>query len=165
LPAPLLTQLEDGMKGRAAAFYPGGPYARRLSERDLVAIVGDSVFVHGGVLPKHVEYGLDRLNRETREWMRGDRPRPPNDVVASDGPVWTRLFSSESPDCETLARTLEMLSVNRMVVGHTVQQHGVTHACDRKVWRIDTGMARHYGGAVQVLEIRGDAVHVLTEPG
>jgi hypothetical protein len=29
------------------------------------------------------------------------------------------------------------------------------------VWRIDVGLSRAYGGPIQVLEIRGDAVSVL----
>lgn len=33
--------------------------------------VGDTMFVHGGVLPGHVDYGLDRINRENHEWMTG----------------------------------------------------------------------------------------------
>ena len=48
-----------------------------------------------------------------------------------------------------------------MVVGHTVQSGGVTSACDDRVWRIDVGLARHYGGRTEALEIRGDEVRVL----
>lgn len=40
--------------GRDVAFRPAGSLARRLAERPIVAQVGDTVFVHGGVLPKHV---------------------------------------------------------------------------------------------------------------
>src|SRR5690606_27827995 len=44
-------------RGRAAAFAPGGRYARLLAERPVAAVVGDNVFVHGGLLPEHVRYG------------------------------------------------------------------------------------------------------------
>jgi hypothetical protein len=49
-----------------------------------------------------------------------------------------------------------------MVVGHTVHTTGIRSACDDKVWMIDVGMAAYYGGPVEVLEIRGDQLTVLT---
>lgn len=39
-----------------------------------LAQVGSTLFVHGGVLPSHVEYGLERINQETRAWLMGDDP-------------------------------------------------------------------------------------------
>ncbi|MDB4990455.1 MAG: hypothetical protein JWN04_5633 [Myxococcaceae bacterium] len=153
--------------GRDVAFRPGGSFAKRLAERPVVAQVGDTVFVHAGVLPKHVSYGLARINEEVRAWMRGERAEPPAIVVAEDGPIWTRAYSldTQADDCALLRQALSMLSAKRMVVGHTVQQEGITSACDRHVWRIDTGMSHHYGGAVQVLEIEGDTITARKEPG
>ncbi len=73
----------------------------------------------------------------------------------TDGPVWSRHYSAETEpdDCALLAETLEKLGIKRMVVGHTVQDKGITSACNEQVWRVDVGMAAHYGGSVQVLEI------------
>jgi hypothetical protein len=42
-----------------------------------------------------------------------------------------------------------------------VHTEGITSACEDKVWKIDAGMAAHYGGPMQVLEIRGDQGTVL----
>jgi hypothetical protein len=50
-----------------------------------------------------------------------------------------------------------------MVVGHTVQEGGITSACDGRVWRIDVGLAAHYGGRTQVLVIEGETVTPLSE--
>jgi len=36
-------------RGRLAAFFPGGPFALRLSQRNGVVVVGSTLFVHGGV--------------------------------------------------------------------------------------------------------------------
>jgi len=47
-----------------------------------------------------------------------------------------------------------------MVVAHTVQEHGITSACDGKLWRIDVGLAKLYGGPIEVLEL-GDPPKVL----
>lgn len=58
---------------RYAALSPGGPVATRFfAPHPTVLQVGTTLFVHGGVLPAHVEYGLEGINRETEEWLRGD---------------------------------------------------------------------------------------------
>jgi hypothetical protein len=162
---PALSLMPPSERGRAAAFAPGGPYAMLLSGRPFVMKVGDAVFVHGGILPKHVAYGLDRMNDELDEWLEGKLHAPPSVLVAEDGPVWTRVYSTEdaAPDCAALGSALAALGARRMVVGHTVQHHGITSGCDERVWRIDVGLSRAFGGPVQALEIRGDAVSVLRE--
>lgn len=159
-----LTSLPEEARPRAAAFMPGGPFAKRLAKRNTVAIVGDTVFVHGGLLPAHVRYGVDRINREVSAWMNGDTKSPPSIATAEDSPVWARYYA-DKPDpgeCETLAKTLGAILAKRMVVGHTVQK-GINAGCDGGVWRIDVGLAAHYGGPKQVLEIAGDSVRVLRE--
>jgi hypothetical protein len=163
--SPSLAQLPSDARGRGAALAPGGSYATLLSGRPFVARVGDTVLVHGGILPKHVDYGLDRMNDEVDEWLAGKRHDPPPLLVAEDGPVWTRAYSSEdaAPDCAALATALAELGAKRMVVGHTVQHRGVNSACDGRVWRIDVGMSRYYGGPIEALEIRGDSAAVLRE--
>jgi hypothetical protein len=164
LSAAELEQVPDPMRPRVAAFLPGGPWARRLAQRNVIAIVGDSVFVHGGVLPEHVDAGLERLNAETRAWLRGEREQPPAAVVGERGLVWLRDYSEDPIDeatCDTLARALGKLGAARLVVGHTVQSGGVTQACQGRVWRIDVGMAAHYGGQPAVLEIAGDQVRAI----
>ena len=42
-----------------------------------------------------------------------------------------------------------------MIVGHTVQEQGINSKCDRKIWKVDTGMSDAFGtnGKIQVLEI------------
>ena len=51
----------------------------------VVVIVGDSVFVHGGVSPAHVRYGLGKANREVRAWLEGGSGPAPSVVTADDG--------------------------------------------------------------------------------
>jgi hypothetical protein len=109
-----------------------------------------------------VAYGIDRINRETKGWLEGKTGRPAI-LEGSDSPQWTRLYSKEpdSQACETLAQVLESLDGKRIVMGHTVQEDGIASACDGRAWRIDVGMADHYGGTAEVLEIIGDSVRVL----
>jgi hypothetical protein len=141
-------------RARVAAFRPGGPYARILAGQNTVAIVGDTVFAHGGL------YGpwagkLDEINRTDRCWLAGAGD-PPAAAEADDGPVWTRAYGMPEADCDAARAALAELGVRRMVVGHTPQPAGVTSACDGLVWRIDVGLARYYGGPIEVLELIPD---------
>ena len=168
----------DGSRCRAAAFRPGGPLARALAElsggEPIVARRGDSLFVHGGLLPTHLgdadadaDGGADAaaarvraLNDATLAWLRGDAGTPLA-LLGPDSPLWTRRFSSparrplaRADDEAALEATLARLGGARMVVGHTPQMPGgVTAAAGRAVWRVDTGMCAAYGGPVEVLEI------------
>lgn len=162
-----LAELPPQARPRAAAFLPGGPYARLLAQRNTVVIVGASVFVHGGVLPRHVSRGvadLERINADVRQWLVGgdDGGTLARDVMPEDGVVWTRIYAGDDAQaCELLGQALGRLQVERMVVGHTVQEQGITSGCDGRVWRIDVGLAAHYGGPTQVLVIEGDRVQPL----
>ena len=155
-----------GIGERILAIRPGGAMALRFAQRNVVTVIGDTVFVHGGVLPHIVDYGIERLNQETRQWIRGDDPCPPEVLLDSDGPVWSRHFSDkpDTEDCRLLEAALEQLGVQRMVVGHTVQRDGISSACDGRVWRIDVGMADHYGGRAAVLELSGGETRILDLP-
>lgn len=161
-----LANLEPNSRGRAAAFSPGGAYGVLIARRPAVYRVGDTIFAHGGVLPKHVTYGLDRINDEARAWLSGDQSGPPRVLTSEDGPLWTRMYSAAPgrEECAILNEALGMLGAKRMVMGHTVQRNGINAACDGKAWRIDVGMSKVYSGPIQALAIEGDALTVLKEP-
>ena len=162
--AASVREFPEALRSRAAAFLPGGAYAKVLATRNTAVVVGDSVFVHGGVLPKYAPK-LKALNEAGRLWLSEGGP-PPAELLAPDGLVWLRDYSVPEPTakaCADLDAALAELEVTRMVVGHTVQARGVTSACNEKVWRIDVGMAKHYGGDPAALEIKGDRLTVLTE--
>ncbi|GMH46063.1 hypothetical protein BSKO_14027 [Bryopsis sp. KO-2023] len=153
-----------GSMARWAALRPGGPVARRFMARNSTVLqVGSTVFVHGGILPSHVNYGLDRINRETQEWMLGSGPsqRIPRFLAGQSAVVWSRDYSNEDEQycrCDKLQEALSMIpGAKRMVVGHTIQEVGINSACDQQVFRIDVGMSSGCGdNDVQVLEIRND---------
>jgi calcineurin-like phosphoesterase family protein len=166
--SPLARSSVPPFVDRAAAFLPGGAYAEKLSRRDVIAVVGDSVFAHGGVLPEHVSYGIARINAETRAWMRGAQPNAPAIVSSERGPDWVRDFSQDpvsDEECALLGRALDALGAKRMVIGHTVQKSGISSACNDRVYRIDVGLSRFYGGPIQILQITpkssGSVVEIL----
>ncbi|WIA20087.1 hypothetical protein OEZ85_005946 [Tetradesmus obliquus] len=165
---------------REAALRPGGPITRRFfAPHPTVLQVGSTLFVHGGVLPSHVEYGLERINRETRDWLMGKpaggsssssssgkRLPPPEFLRGADAVVWARDYSARDEDrcdCDKLQQVLESLpGAQRMVVGHTIQDRGINGACGGRVLRVDVGLSAGCGnGEVQVLEITQDGHHIV----
>lgn len=159
---PLIQMYDPAVRGRVAAFRPGGPYARILAGHNAVMVVGDTLFAHGGVLPVHLAMGLDEVNRSIQRWMRGDGPRPAA-ISGGDSVVWSRHYSRDTDDmdCALLEQVLGALEVRRIVVAHTVQEAGINGVCGGRAFRVDVGLAAAYGGRPQVLEIRGDDVRVI----
>ncbi|KAK9072411.1 hypothetical protein SSX86_008845 [Deinandra increscens subsp. villosa] len=159
-----------GFRSRIAALRPKGPIAARfLSQNLTVAVVGESVFVHGGMLPSHVAYGFERINREVRDWIIGTKKRVNSSLVRGrDSLVWLRIFSNESIkdcDCATLEHVLSTIpGARRMIMGHTIQESGINGVCDNRALRIDVGMSRGcINGLPEVLEISEDSgIRILT---
>lgn len=164
-----LSDFELLARVRWAVYKPGGPMAVELSKNPTVLVVNDTVFAHGGLLPTHAAYGLERLNNEVSAWMRGDklpdggRAVPPF-LAMGDGSsvMWNRMLSKErfpTPyerihACSSLRQALDRVDAKRLVVGHTPQLGGANCECDGCVWRIDVGMsAGVLDRPVQVLEI------------
>src|SRR6185503_2947883 len=98
---------------------------------------------------------VDEINRDDRCWLAGAGELPAA-AEADDGPVWTRAYGMPEVDCAGAAAALADVGAKRMVVGHTVQERGISSACDGTVWRIDVGLAALYGGPIEVLELRSD---------
>jgi hypothetical protein len=167
----LAGRVPDAELGRAAAFMPGAPYALKLSRHLTVALVGDSLFAHGGVLPAHVDYGLDRINREASAFLAGRSRELPAVLMDESGPVWMRDYGSPEVDdtiCEGLGRVLAQVGAKRLIVGHTVQEHGISSACGERLFRIDIGLSAFYGvKPPQVLEITAGGARILraAKPG
>lgn len=157
-----ITRAPEEARGRLRAFLPGSRWARWFATHRAALIVGDTLFVHGGLEPEVAARGLDAVNDALRRYFEtGDAPDPL--VIGAHGPLWSReLASSPSPDvCRRAARTLAALEVRRIVVGHTVQEGGVKSYCGGSVWAIDVGLSAHYGGPTEVLVIEGGRANVL----
>ncbi|KAG9446973.1 hypothetical protein H6P81_013101 [Aristolochia fimbriata] len=164
-------EFQSGFRARIAALRPAGPISKRfLSDNPTVLVVGDSVFVHGGLLKDHVDYGLERINQEVRRWINGrSGRRSPSFVRGKDSVVWLRRFSEESErkcDCSMLEHVLATIpGARRMIMGHTIQQMGINGVCQNRAIRIDVGLSKGCGnGLPEVLEIKGDTkeMRILT---
>lgn len=91
-----LVKRQRGVIARSILLQPGGPLARELARHPVVLKLNDWVFCHGGLLPHHVGYGIERMNREVSTWMRGEHERdttPSFPFIATrgyDSVVWSR---------------------------------------------------------------------------
>ncbi|KAI3988115.1 hypothetical protein MKX01_011904 [Papaver californicum] len=164
-------EFHEGFRNRIAALRPNGPISGRfISGNPTILVIGDSVFVHGGLLKNHVEYGLERINNEVRDWINGFKGRiSPGYLRGRDSVVWLRRFSEElarNCDCSALEHVLATIpGAKRMIMGHTIQQVGINGVCENKAIRIDVGMSKGCGdGLPEVLEINRNSseLRVLT---
>lgn len=161
---PRLANLPSHQRARSAALMPGGYFARQLADFPAVLRLGKTIYVHGGVTPHWANYGIERINADVREWFAGNTEQPLSTLGMDPGNIddsvmMSRHFSQDvdADDCAMLEESLRLLDAERMIVAHTVHE-SITARCDGRVWAIDVGMARFYGGNLQVLEILNDEV-------
>ncbi|PWA45104.1 metallo-dependent phosphatase-like protein [Artemisia annua] len=160
----------EGFRARIAALRPQGPIATRfLSKNVTVLVVGESVFVHGGILAEHVDYGLEKINNDVRDWILGLKDKISSDLVRSSSSLlWLRKFSNttaEECDCSLLEHALATIpGARRLVMGHSIQKDGINGVCDGKAIRVDVGISKGcINGLPEVLEINGKSgLRILT---
>ena len=153
------------VEARRAAFSASGDLGAWLRKQDIVAMVGDTVFVHGGVSAAWASRGIDEINRQARRALDTD---PRAAVLGAEGPLWLRdyLQAPESVACPALEAALGTLGARRMVVGHTTQRSGqVAVRCGGAILGIDTGISAHYGGHLSAVRIEGDDARALYPTG
>jgi hypothetical protein len=102
----------DGMRSRLAALRPDGSISRRfLADLPTVLVVGDSVFVHGGLLEANVEYGLERINAEVTLRILFRPPSP-----GSLGSIWASACPRPPAAATAGSRTTGLLTTGLMLV-------------------------------------------------
>lgn len=169
-------QRQKGVIARSVLLRPGGPLATELGRHPVVLKIDDWVFCHGGLLPHHVTYGIEKINNEVSKWMNnvGENDESQIPFIATrgyDSVVWNRLYSRDTTDLEdyhieqiqsVLDSTLQVVGAKAMVVGHTPQTTGVNCKYNCSIWRIDVGMSSGVlDSRPEVLEIRGDKTRII----
>eukprot|EP00184_Porphyridium_aerugineum_P001340 CAMPEP_0184698820 /NCGR_PEP_ID=MMETSP0313-20130426/5302_1 /TAXON_ID=2792 /ORGANISM="Porphyridium aerugineum, Strain SAG 1380-2" /LENGTH=568 /DNA_ID=CAMNT_0027157809 /DNA_START=131 /DNA_END=1837 /DNA_ORIENTATION=+ len=93
----------------------------------------------------------------------------PNILSALSSPVWSREWSLDTmtlSKCSELEALLNQVGARMMIVGHTIQPQGINSACHGKIWKVDTGISRVYGGRLECLEIRnGSDIFIIPSDG
>ena len=160
---PMSIKCFGGETKRREAFQPTGSIARRFAcTRNVVLKVGSFLFVHAGIAPKHLTKNIKEINQDMRDYLTSPgtqfTPEFQEYYMAYEGILWNREFSLGEPDCNKIQKVLNHFKVGSMIVGHTVQEQGINSKCDKKIWKVDTGMSDAFGvnGKIQVLEILND---------
>lgn len=157
-----------GLNIRKEIFKPGGKLFNTLScTRNVVVRVGNWVFAHAGILPKHLEEHqgaefINKINNLMRLFLQGKKNVDDVDIqryfLSKDGIIWDREYGSENPKCNQWDTTSKLLGVDHIVVGHTVQSN-INAKCDNRIWRVDVGISSLFETFnLQVLEILDDGV-------
>ncbi len=140
-----------------AAWSPTGEIGAWVSAHDAVHIVGDTLFVHGGVSAAYAAFSIDEINQRVRAALRGEGDR----AILEDeaGPLWYRGLSAETPQGEAdVAAATSAYGVARLVIGHTPNLEGVKSLYGGRVILIDTGISAAYGGVRSYLRIEGGKI-------
>ncbi len=155
------------------AWMPSGELGKWATRNPAVAKIGDTLFVHGGLSAEYAKIPMDELNRRVAAAMAAADESPASVLTDPLGPLWYRGLVRSDPEAEALrARTpgprptadqelatvLAAYGAKRMVVGHTPNPSGIQITHEGRLISIDTGISRHYGGALTWLEIVGETV-------
>lgn len=182
-----------GMIEHREAWSPTGRLGKWTIANPVVAKIGDSLFVHGGLSAEYSRLTLAAMNRQAASelsaatdsetalindqlgplWYRGlvtraaedDNGAPPAAAGTAPPPPPNPVQTPVRPTIEQeLATVLAAYGAKRIVVGHTPSLRGIVIDHGGRLVRIDTGMSRHYNGPLSYLEILGDRLVPHTVP-
>lgn len=142
-----------------------GTYGQWVMERPTVAVIGNSLFVHGGISPAYASMSVADMNAAVHEAMAGGYANADESILYdAEGPLWFRGWSQGA---ETMARdaalsdVLQALGVERMVVAHTPALPVVLPRFGGKLLMVDVGLSGHYGHGFSALKIEGDQLTAM----
>ena len=148
------------------AWRPTGEIGSWVVRNQSVEIVGNTLFVHGGLSAKYTAYSVEDINKTTAEALNRQTQDREASIHDALGPQWYRGLLREP--CATMESGVDEASltveeeldivlthfgVERIVVGHTPSIEGIKANHNGRVIQIDTGMSEYYGGTNSFLEI------------
>ena len=151
---------------------PEGRVGHWLAQHDTAVSINGCLFVHGGLNREHGLISLQQLNESVRRELFAGDPEGADWTAAGkeimlrrDGPQWNREFTLR-PDADkqrVLDEVLEYHGCKRMVVGHTPtscidpdRAGEIVPLYGGKLYCVDTGIGKAYGGNLSALHIEGD---------
>lgn len=160
--APPLQPLTQPLTRFREAFSPTGKYGRWLMSHNAVLRIDGTLFMHGGLSAKYLNRDIAELNRFIVAELRGERDAKTGVGADPEGPLWFRgLAESMQPQLlEAFLQSMEKSQkARRIVMGHTIQERGITLRAEGRLALIDVGMSKFtINGAPQclVIERTGD---------
>ena len=172
-----------GMIEHRLAWAPAGELGRWTLGHRAVAIIGDSLFVHGGISATYATMPIDEINRRVTAALTAGDETPTAIINDQMGPLWYRGLVTRAQEVEAtkpatppvvapprptidqeIAIVLGAYRIKRIVVGHTPTLGGIVEGGAGKLWRIDSAISSAYGGTPTYLEITGDRVVAVKVP-
>jgi hypothetical protein len=153
----------------AAAFSPTGTYGKWFQTHNAIVRVNDTLFMHGGLSEKYVNRDIAQLNDFVRAELRGERDAKTGVGADPEGPLWYRGLA-EPMQPQLLEAFLQKMATaqkaRRIVMGHTIQERGITLRAGDRLALIDVGMSKFtINGAPSCLVIEttptGDRVSIM----
>jgi Calcineurin-like phosphoesterase len=151
--------------------HPRGPIGEWLMSRPTALILGDTLFVHGGLNRNHGLIELAALNREVRdEVLSTVHGRQMATRLVKDGPQWNREYTVQWSKAREndLNDVLDFHGCRRMVVGHTptgsiapLRTGEVLPLYQERLWCADTGIGLAYGGHLSALCLNGEELSAV----
>ncbi len=169
-----------------SAWAPTGKVGKWVMQNPAIAIVGDSLYVHGGISEKYASYSVGDINQMTAAALAEQSTDPMSIINDELGPLWyrgnvrslaindtpvdTNLTAPGEPVMAPVTHTslsqeeeidlvLRAFGVARIIVAHTPALQGIKTSFGGKLIQIDTGIADYYGGTQSFLEIRDGVVY------
>ncbi len=127
-------------------FAPTGKYGRWILGHNVVIRIDDTIFLHGGLSPKYAEWGIRKINEQSRLEL-ADPTRLEGGIVTDDaGPLWYRglALGDGNAQEERLGTLLKNYGVRRIVIGHTYTEGALIPRFGGRVVQIDVGLSRVY---------------------
>ena len=143
-------------------------YGEWLLQKNVIIMIDDIIFVHGGVSEAFSKWPLREINtvmrtelaffqgrmRDPRQYRR---PFNPKLVYNPDGPIWFRGLASKGGESAQpeVDRILANMGARTMVIGHNffsfpagspIVGKDQVARFHEKVWMMDSGISGSYGG-------------------
>ena len=145
------------------AFDPSGEYGKWITRHNVAIRVGDTLFLHGGIGPKFVEWSIEQINEQAGKEFDDFSLIPGGMLVDEDGPLWYRGLAEHDEALETahVEALLAKHGVSRIVIGHTPTAGAVIPRFGGKVIQIDVGLSAAYGGRLACLILEDGRAYAL----
>lgn len=146
-------------------FGPTGTYGKWIRGLNAVIRIDETLFLHGGISPKHADLGVRPINERIRGEL-GDFAKLQGGLAKDEeGPLWYRgLAVGDEKAMERQVETiLKTHAVARVVIGHTFTEGAVLPRFGGRVLQIDVGLARLYDPKLRMacLVIESGKPHAL----
>ncbi|MBX9855318.1 MAG: metallophosphoesterase [Gemmatimonadaceae bacterium] len=124
---------------------------RWMASKNVVEVINDVAFVHGGLHPRIAEFALsvEEINEMVRAGYRTPWFTPTTETTESflrssgTGPAWYRGYFKDDLSTEEVDQGLRAVGASAVVVGHTLQS-AVTAKHDGRVFAIDVRHPKDY---------------------